>query len=152
MERTRIFRLVGRRGLVLLIFGALWVTIGVGALTVPPPVPRFSGTGHAVPILSLLDGPQAGWIWVGSGAGAIVTGLVRRRRHGRDAVGFNFLLGPPILWALAYVWSFFMWVTTGEGRVSAWAASLVWVVFCAFIMLIAGWPDPDDPAYRLAEK
>jgi len=151
IERTRLFRLVGRRGLLLLMFGVLWVLLGIGVLASRQP--RFSGPGPAVLVLTVLDDAATGWLWIAAGLASIIAGLVRRRMGGRDAVGFNFLLAPPLLWLLGYLWSFAVWaVTSASGRETAWVAAIVWVIMCAFILLIAGWPDPDDPAVRRAEE
>ena len=121
------------------------MVFGVGVLVTPQP--RFSGPGPEVPILHLLDLPISGAVWLVAGALSTVAGLARGYMHGHDAAGFNVLLAPVLLFLIGYIWSFGAWVITGEsGRENAWVSSVVWVIVFAFILLVAGWPDPDDPA------
>lgn len=150
IKRVRLFRALGRRGLLLLLFGVLWVLLGFGVLATPQP--RFTGPGPAVLVLTVLDDAATGWLWIAAGLASITTGLMRRQMRGRDAIGFNLLLAPPMLWLIGFIWSFGVWLITDEsGRASAGLGAIVWAIVCAWILLVAGWPDPDDPAYR-AEK
>jgi hypothetical protein len=146
-ERMRMFRMFGRRGLLLLMFGTMWIVFGVGVWFVPQA--RFSANGTNVPLLSLLDANEAGLIWAAAGSLAVAIAFVRKHRSGHDSEGFNALLAPPIIWLLGYIWSMVAWIATHEiGRSTAWVSAVVWLIVCVFIILIAGWPDPDDPAMR----
>lgn len=142
---TWLVRELGRRGFLLILFGLLWIAFGVGVIVTPQP--RFSGPGPEVPILHLLDMPISGALWIVAGILGVTAGLTRRRTRGHDAAGFNVLLAPVMLFLLGYLWSFATWVLTGEsGKETAWVSAVVWLIVCAFILLVAGWPDPDDPA------
>lgn len=147
LDKTRPFRLLGRRGLMLFMLGCLWVLFGVGIAAVP--MPRFAGAGASTLLLAILDEPFIGVVWIVAGIVSITTAFVRIRNRGHDAVGFNALLCPVVLWVVGYFWSFITWlVTRDDGRPSSWIAVIVWLITCTFILLAAGWPDPDDPAYR----
>jgi hypothetical protein len=146
LDKTRPFRALGRRGLMLFMLGVLWVLFGVGIAAVP--MSRFAGTGASTMLLAFLDEQFIGAVWIVAGIVAIITAFVRRRYRGHDAVGFNALLAPVVLWMIGYLWSFVTWVVTREdGRPASWIAVIVWLITCVFILLAAGWPDPDDPAY-----
>lgn len=147
-ERLRLFRLFGRRGLVLIMFGAIWVIFGVQSYLAP--VQRFRDDGsRGVPIVDLLDHPAANLLWLATGLISIVSGAIRVRHGGRDALGFNALLLMPLLYVLAFFWSGLAWlITSGAyGRSTAASAFIVWAVVCAFLLLCAGWSDADDPAH-----
>lgn len=151
LEKMRPFRQLGRRGLFLTLFGLLWVCVGVSVL-VSSMSTWFSGTGPPLPVVSLLEHPVSGLLWVVAGLASGVSAAIRRRRRGHDGAGFNALLVPPFLWLMGYVWSQAAWIVTGTyGRSTAWIAICVWVIICASVILAAGWPDPDDPAVRARE-
>lgn len=146
VERLRMFGLLGRRGLLLLMFGLLWMSFGFGVLTVEQL--RFTSEPARAPLLSVLDHQQIGWVWIATGVVSLIAGLTRTR-HGRsDILGFNALIVPAAVWFLGYVWSYLAWLMDGSGRASAWVAAIVWLIVVVFVLLVAGWPDPDDPAFR----
>lgn len=139
------FRMLGRRGLLLLLFGLLWICYGVAIVAVDLP-PRFSDVHF--PVLSMLDGFWAGLLWMLAGISAVVTAFARKSFKGKDSLGFNSLLIPPVVWVLGYSWSIVLWLCTEQyGKPSGWVALVVWLIVCAFVMLVADWPDPDDPVF-----
>jgi hypothetical protein len=143
------FRLLGRRGLLLLMFGLLWTCYGTAILFAELP-PRFSEVPF--PILSVLDGTWTGILWAGFGLIAVVVSFARTHHKGKDYLGFNALLTPPFVWTLSYTWSAILWMTTdGFGKSTAGVSLIVWLIVCAFVMLVADWPDPDDPVFRAPE-
>lgn len=153
VEALWVFRFFGRRGLALLYFGGLLALIGLGVLLQPQsrftPPPGSTDAPRVTP-LTLLDHPMLGLLWIAAGLAAIVGSTLRKARGGSDAWAFNSLLAPPFLWFLGHVWSFVAWLMSGGdlGRATGWVSAVVWFSFSAFIILIAGWPDPDDPAIR----
>lgn len=148
-EHLRIFRLLGRRGLLLIFMGGLWTVFGLTLILTPNAPHRFTQANSPAPILGLLDESAIGWLWIVAGCMALFTALFRMRRHGNDAWGFNALLAPAIVWSIGYIWSIALWATTGlYGRPTSASGATVWLIVCTFIMLLAGWPDPDDPAIR----
>lgn len=149
VERLRAFRIFGRRGLFLLLFGIVWLSYGIALLSIDDQPPRFTMRNHPVPVLSWLDHQYSGIVWVLGGALGILAALFRTHRHGRDAAGFNALLFPPFVWVLGYTWSTFGYIITGVyGRPTAVTGCLVWLIATSAILVVAGWPDPDDPAFN----
>lgn len=134
----------GRRTLILLHCGCTWIIFGWAIYTIP--VERFSkpGPGGA---LELMDTPWPGVMWAIGGALAVTNALFRRRWHGRDVLGFTGMVTPPVIWFMAYLWSAIAYtVTSGAaGNPRAGVGLLTWYLTSAFVLIIAGWPDPDDP-------
>jgi hypothetical protein len=142
-------RRYGRRKLILLHCGAVWLITG-WAILAAPPLHRFSHPGG---IMEILDNPQWGLLWVVGGTLAIANGIFRRSAHGRDVVGFIGVVTPPalqlvfyILSAIAHIYSTYINSTHGEsGNPRAGLGVLTWYLIWAFVLIVAGWPDPDDP-------
>jgi hypothetical protein len=131
----------------LILMGVLWTVYGLTLVLYPNAPPRFSEQGNPIPILSLFDLPGIGWLWGIAGVVAIAVALCRRYYAGHDAWGFNALLVPSTVWTLAYLWSDLLWIFTGHyGRSTSGSGATAWLIVCTFIVLLAGWPDPDDPA------
>lgn len=153
IERLRLFHWLGRRGLLLLLFGSLWILYGLAIFFIDQP-PRFSATfSKPIPLLIVLDWHGAGALWVACGVTSVVTCFVRGYREGRDATGFNALLAPPFVWTLGYLWSLAAYFVTGGqyGRATALVPIVVWFIVCGFLLLCSGWPDPDDPARHIKD-
>lgn len=135
---------LGRRTLVLLHCGSVWLITGWAVLAAP--TDRFSrpGPGGA---LQLLDSPQWGLMWVAGGILAITNAILRKFWNGRDVVGFLGLTTPPFVWLLGYAWSAAAYVSTrGDyGNPRAGLGLLTWYLVSAFVLIVAGWPDPNDP-------
>jgi hypothetical protein len=134
---------LGRRGLMLLLLGLAYTSIGFGFVLIPQE--RFSAPG-AGGLLQVLDSPWFGFLWIAGGVVACASGFVRART-GHDAIGFNGLVVPAFVWSAFYTWSFLANVTTGGelGRPSAWIAAVVYAALTAIVLFLARWPDPDDP-------
>jgi hypothetical protein len=144
-------RRVGRRGLLLLLGGLAWILVGVGLLN--QPVERFSAPGYqADSLLQWFDRAWVGWVWIAAGVIALVTGGTRNRalvsRH--DAVGFNAWLTPPLTWLALYVWSggTYLFTRGADGNDNSAVGTVTWALICLVIIVVAGWPDPTDPASR----
>lgn len=134
---------LGRRGLMLLLLGLAYTSIGFGFVLVPQE--RFSAPGPGG-LLQVLDSPWFGFLWVAGGLVACASGFARART-GHDAVGFNGLVVPAFVWAAFYAWSFLANVVSGGelGRPNTWIASVVYAALTAIVLFLARWPDPDDP-------
>lgn len=141
----------GRRTLILLHGGATWVIFGWAVYTIP--IERFSrpGPGGA---LEIMDTPYPGIMWVAFGALAFVAAFTRRRFRGGDAWGFVGLTTPPIVWLICYLWSAIAFFVTdgGAGNQRAGVGVLTWYFVSAFVLIVAGWPDPDDPTIRTRSR
>lgn len=134
----------GRRKLVLLHCGTVWLL--TGWVVQAAPVERFSRPGPGGG-LAILDDPQWGLMWIVGGILAIANAIFRKLTNGRDVVGFAGIVTPPFVWLLCYIWSAIAYVTThGEfGNPRAGLGVLTWYLVSAFVLIVAGWPDPDDP-------
>jgi hypothetical protein len=134
----------GRRTLILLHCGSVWLVTGWVILGAP--MERFSrpGIGGA---LQILDAPEWGAMWIVGGILAIMNAIVRRFWNGRDVLGFLGLITPPFVWLIFYAWSAVTYVSSnGEyGNARSGVGLLVWYLVSAFVLIVAGWPDPDDP-------
>lgn len=141
---------IGRRGLVLIFVGLIWVLYGFAYLSYP--IARFTRDEHEQSIanfvLTLFDSRWVGIIWLVCGIAAIIFGLIRSRINlvSWDHYGFNAILLPPIIWTLLFLWS---WIASmaSHGAIGAQNAILgflVWALSTGFILIIAGWPDPSD--------
>lgn len=134
---------LGRRTLILLHCGTVWLITGWAIQAVP--VERFSQPGPD-DALQILDSPAWSLMWIVGGTLAILNALLRKPWNGRDVLGFLGLTTPPFVWLLAYLWSAIVYVTTGtDGNPRAWLGVLTWYLVSAFVLIVAGWPDPDDP-------
>jgi hypothetical protein len=135
----------GRRTLVLLHCGTVWLLLGWAIYAVP--VDRFSNPGPGG-ALDALDDPRWGFMWIVGGILAILNAPLRRRWHGRDVPGFLGLTTPPVVWLIGYIWSAITYVVThGEyGNSRAGLGLVTWYLVSVFVLIVAGWPDPDDPA------
>jgi hypothetical protein len=133
----------GRRKLILLHCGAVWLITG-WAILAAPQISRFSKPGAG---LAILDNPQWGLLWVVGGILAIVNAIFRKFVNGRDVVGFAGIVTPPVLWLVFYILSAIAYVAThGQaGSSRAGFGVLTWYLVWAFVLIVAGWPDPDDP-------
>lgn len=135
----------GRRTLILLHGGGAWLIFGWAIYTIP--VHRFSGPSEVGLVLSWLDSPLTGLLWLAGGGLAIVNAPLRKRWGGRDVIGFVGLTVPPIVWFLAYLWSAIVYLVPGGavGTDRSVVGLVNWYLVSAFVLVVAGWPDPDDP-------
>jgi hypothetical protein len=153
----RVINRIGRRGAILCVTGMMWTCYGV-ALYCHPNSDRFTSPSQPEPIyvFDLLQNHWMGFLWSFCGLVAIGCGLLRSRRtvHPRDGIGFNAILIPSILWSLLFLWSEIIYIFTGGvyGNSGAVFGFLVWALVTAFILIIAGWPDPTDPRVVIVRK
>lgn len=99
-------RLVGTRGSLLIIIGAIWIILGASYLN--SPMEWFSKPGSGGVLDFLDNGPGEvifASLWVLGGVLAIYS-AIRRPKICEDSLGFNGLLIPPLLWSFGYWWSF----------------------------------------------
>lgn len=139
---------IGRRGLLLVLGGLAWILLGASVLT-QPPVNRFTSPDAPGPqFLDILERPGTGMVWVGCGFVAALVGAVHDRTIAKqhDAVGFNALLIPPMLWMFAFGWAILAHLISGgrEGSETGSYGFAIWIIVVAFIIVVAGWPDPSD--------
>lgn len=134
-----LIRLFGRRGVFLMMFGLVYVAIGVSALSLRSQ--RFA----AIPVIGpILDEPLWGLMWIVGGVIATVNGTLRLWSKA-DAAGFVALLIPPGVWSIFYATSVVSYVATGgeTGRINSISGAAVWALVWLVVTLISGWPDAD---------
>lgn len=141
-------RNIGRRGTVLVLVGLGWIGVGIDVWF--NPTPRFTTPGQ--PPGGYLHFMDQGWpaiVWAVCGIVTASVGLVRGSKvmNEREVIGFNTALTPPLLWLFTYAWSIISFVVTGgaAGRASSFVAVIVYSIVAAFILVIAGWPEPQKP-------
>lgn len=133
----RFGRRFGRRGVFLMMVGALYVA--TGAITLAVDIRRFG-----LPVFgAALDSPLWGIMWLLGGLAAIVVGLARPRP---DGPGFVALLVPPAIWTILYLASLVTWLASGgtAGRLTSLAGVVVWSITWTVVLVVSGWPDPSD--------
>lgn len=144
IERLRLVRRLGRRGMLLLLFGLAWTLVGITGIFIPQD--RFSSPGIGPDtILQAIDGPEVHLGWIIAGGIAFTIGCFHDRRiiSKHEALGWNAILTMPLLWMSFFVWSFTVWLLTdGEGgRANGLYGFIVWAVVSGIIMITAGWPE-----------
>lgn len=148
MSPTRkLVRRYGRRATTLMLFGVCWVGVGLGVWLVP--MTRFTHSADAG-VLTFMDDPLWGFMWMACGVTAVTTGFLRPRHPTYDEWGFNSLVVPPMVWGAAYVWSFVVaLVTSGAaGRYGGIVGFAVFIIAVLAVLLIAGWPEPESEHER----
>jgi FtsH-binding integral membrane protein len=142
-----LLRRYGRRGVFLLMFGIIYVVVGVATLTVSNGR-RFTQIG---PIIGpFLDAPWWGIMWVAAGLAAAAVGAGRARGW-RDDRGFGALLIPPAVWTIFYLASVAVAIATNGdfGAIRSLSGAAVWSLSLTVVLLISGWPETTpvaDPA------
>lgn len=114
---------IGRRGAALLFFFGLDVVYCAGLLTVPQPLTPFYAWMAGVM-------PLAAWAAVWGGV-ALVCLWYAFRVH--DTAAFMAAVGLKVAWGML---SFFGWAYGHVDR--GWITAVVWLMFAAFVFLIAG--------------
>jgi hypothetical protein len=135
MPTLRLGLHAGRRGVFLVLFGAVYALIGYSYLTLSPvsaaPVRRSLRLA-----LNLAPLTVYAWLWLGSGIVLVLSGLVS---PGRKPVGFTVAVVMPTLWAVVY---FAAWVAGDIPR--GWVQSAIFAALAAAVAVVAGMPEPRD--------
>lgn len=128
----RLGRVLGRRGTILLSYGAVWAIIGWGQITAPQPDQR-----GLRPLLNVMPLDAWGWAWVASGLAAVVAAFLPQ---GRDWPGFLALPLVVLPWMASYLAS---WILGDFPR--GWVAAVVWGLIAVPVIVVAGWREPPRP-------
>ena len=121
-----LFKLVGRRGVFLLILGVGKTCWGISFLVDPP-----ASDGLQL-LTSMCSLRHWSWLWIVAG---LVTAGSAFLRIGRDWAGYGSALVPPIVWAIAYLAAAVsgeysrgafvaLWYLTSHVGVIMWAATV----------------------------
>jgi hypothetical protein len=131
---------IGRRGVFLAMFGALYAAFGATLMTIP--ADRF---GNPPPGFEALF--EVGWwgiMWILCGVVACGVGFLRPRFRD-DGPGFVALLIAPAMWSLLYAGAVALSLCTDGryGTTRGTAGVVVWVLCWAVVLLVSGWPEED---------
>lgn len=132
---TRARARLGRRGSSLLAFGLVDVAVG---WSLTDPLSRKVATATPIYRLLFLWVPAGTWaaLWLAVAAVCFVQAWARD-----DRLAFGCAIGVKIVWALGLYGA---WVVYDAPR--AWTLAIVWLVLAWLVSVIAGWPEPPDPA------
>lgn len=139
----RVRRRLGFRGLALVMFGSMWVSIGI---SVPFNPDRIPGLIHTYLPVWFRTG-----IWVGTGLlailGALRPGLGEKHWPGRterppvaEIIGFGALAFAPTELVLSFAWALI-----AHPKLSWLIGFEMWLVFDLFVFLLSRWPEPAYP-------
>lgn len=131
--RRRIPSRVGRRGIFLLLIGAVWILNGMSLVLEPPPA---FGAGQRLVIQYFLPITTWGWTFVVGGILSVIYAFRRKN----DYPGFVGAIVPCVFWGSSEIISFILG-TFDRGLI----ASFVWVLVTCIILLIAGWSEAEPP-------
>lgn len=148
-RRSKVGLYFGRRGSILVLFGGMYVMIGVGFAAIQ--VDRFSQPGPGGPLEFMDTVPWPGIFWIACGAVALVNGCIRRLVRNEDAFGYGALAMPPMLWTLAYTVSFGCWAFSRlahwpqeYGRLTGFIGTGVFGMLVLVLTIISHWRDDLD--------
>jgi|SRR6185312_17140299 len=137
---ARLFNYLGYRGLVLTMFGLLWVMIGLSAYTLAGSVPPDPNLIHTQLPLVVRFG-----VWGILGLYSFMMGVTRSRWR---PTGFAALFVGPFERACSYTYGLF--ATVGLGHVGPeWrylTGLILYLVVTVTVVLFAAWPEPPDEA------
>ncbi len=123
---------IGKRGLVLLMFGGIFVTYGLLLKDVPQ--------HFALPLFAWCPMAAQGWAWVVTGAAGMLMALTNHR----EWVGYTALFPMPALWTVGFVAAFL----TGHQPLNG---ALLWALLVGILIVVADWPEPPAKAPEVAE-
>ena len=126
-------RRVGRRGLILILFGFVDLIMAWAIYSYPNDGPTNAYAGQKIMLNSLPGDPLDAWalIWL---AVAMILFVNAFRRS--DRVGYAFAYGIKLLWASCFT------IATITGlSPRAWVGTIAWALIAAVCGIIAGWPE-----------
>jgi hypothetical protein len=134
----RFTRHVGRRGASLLVFAFVDLAIGYSLLD-PGQRPGPAAAMNYAVIRAVLPFAAWGGIWFAAGAACLLGAFWTSARSS----GFSVTAGVMILWAAGFAVA-----AISYDAPRAWVAAAIWAVIAAFVFLIGGWPEPNEPYRR----
>lgn len=114
---------IGKRGLMLLMFGGVFITYGLAIKDAPQSVslPLYAG----VPIA------WQGWAWVATGTLACLAALTNHR----EWWGFTLLFPMPALWSTGFALA----TLTDHRPING---ALLWALIVGILLVLSDWPEP----------
>lgn len=123
--------MVGKRGRVLLFFGALDLVYAV-SLSSPDEVSRRT------PMLTWLSDIAPLWVWA-LAWGAVGMVCLWQAFCRRDGIGYASAIGLKIGWGIVSLGG---WLFGGVDR--GYVSAAVWLGLAYLVSVVAGWPEPGD--------
>lgn len=126
---------VGRRGVFLALFGAVYLLIGYSYLAVPKE--SLPAVKHGLRLAVNIAPLQVyGWAWIATGAVAVVSGLFTLTST-RRPIGFAAAVLMPSLWVVIYLAA---WLAGDVPR--GWVSAALFALIAAAVAVVAGMTDP----------
>ncbi|MGZ4587272.1 MAG: hypothetical protein ACXVX9_05675 [Mycobacteriaceae bacterium] len=123
---------IGKRGLVLLMFGGIFIAYGLLLKDAPQHV--------SLPLLAWCPIRWQGWAWVVTGGAGMLLALTSRR----EWVGFIALFPMPVVWTIAFTAAFFTHAQPLNG-------ALLWALLTGILYVVADWAEPPPEHPPLSE-
>ena len=114
---------IGKRGLVLLMFGGVWVSIGLVARDVPQ--------ARSLPLYHFIPMQWQAWAWIVTGLLAVLLTLTARN----EWRGYPVLFPMPFMQAVGYGVGFFT-------NHLSFVMFDMWLLLLGILVVIADWPEP----------
>lgn len=124
---------VSRRSRVLILMGVVFVVTGISYLTLDYPIALAENYPPLQAHMRLFGLTVWAWIFIASGATAILAGFIQRH-----TLGFVALMSLSSCWSLLY---FVSWAMNGYWR-AVTQGSALWLLVAALLAALADWPDP----------
>lgn len=129
----RFGRMLGRRGAILLTYGAIWALFGYSLIVEPNPDRSGIQT-----LLRLWPLSTWGVLWIVAGAVAVVSAFMPT---GLDWAGYAALPLMAVCWAGSYLAA---WQPLGDNN-RGWITAAIWGALCVPLFVTAGWREPPRP-------
>lgn len=114
---------IGKRGLVLLMFGGIFVAYGLAL--------KDANQHLSLPLFAWCPMQWQGWAWVATGGFAMLMALSNRK----EWWGFTALFPMPLLWTIGFIAAF------AAGRLPLNGA-LLWALLTGILVVLSDWPEP----------
>jgi hypothetical protein len=124
---------IGKRGLVLLMFGGIFIAYGLALKDTPP--------NHSLPLFAWCPMVIQGWLWVTTGAVGMLMAITSRR----EWLGFVALFPMPMAWVIGFIAA---WIIHRQPLNGA----LVWGLLVGILVVVADWPEPPTEVVEVAEE
>lgn len=123
---------IGKRGLVLLMFGGVFITYGLALKDVAQTL--------SLPLYGSIPITVQGWAWVVTGA----LGCLAALTNSREWWGFTALFPMPVLWVVGFLAAF----VDGKYPING---ALLWALLVGILFVLSDWPEPPavgEPPYE----
>lgn len=119
---------IGKRGLVLLMFGGVFISYGFALKDVAQKL--------SLPLYAAVPVSWQGYAWIATGVLACLAAL----SNSREWWGFTALFPMPALWAVGFLIAFLQGLMPING-------ALLWSLFVGVLLVLSDWPEP-PPQHR----